>query len=119
MVNGIDYNNPASFFKQGAVGALYAGILSVLAYLGGFIPGLRNVKSNYIKSGAVIFVLLAALATFKAGAFTPEFFELVRETFLPNFAFSGILYEAFKVIISSSPRKQRPPLNPLVIGFLS
>lgn len=108
-VNGIDYSNPETFFEQGAVGALYAGILSLLAYLGGFIPGLRNIKSNYVKSGAVIFVLLAGLATFKAGVFTSGFFDLIQQTFLPNFAFSGIIYETFKVIMKLIPKKAQAP----------
>lgn len=97
--DGPIYESPETFFDQGTVGALIAGVMSLIAYLSGFIKPLRSVNLNFVRSGAVIFVLLAGLATFKEGALTPEFFDLLTSTFIPNFAYSALIYEAFKAIV--------------------
>lgn len=95
----VDYNQPDSFFDQGALGALYAAVVSILAYLGGFIPGVKNIKSGTIRSATIVFALLAAIATFRYGALTQQFFQTLIDTFLPNFAYSGVIYEGLKVIL--------------------
>ena len=95
----IDYSNPKSFFDEGFIGMIEAGVVSLLALLGGFIPGLRKVSNTWVRSGVVILVALVSLATFKAGALTDDFFNLLLVTFLPNCAGTNFLYAAFKNII--------------------
>lgn len=95
----VDYNEPKTFFDQGLIGALEAGVVAILALLGGFIPGLRTVGNKWVRSGVVIFVALTGLATFKAGALTEEFFTLLSATFLPNFGATNFLYASIKNIV--------------------
>ena len=95
----VDYNNPKSFFDEGLLGLIEAGIISVIALLGGFIPGLRKVSNAWVRSGVVIFASLAALATFKVGALNEEFFALLGGTFLPNFGGTNLIYATVKNIL--------------------
>lgn len=95
----VNYNEPKTFFDQGLIGALEAGVVAILALLGGFIPGLRTVGNKWVRSGVVIFVALTGLATFKAGALTEEFFTLLSATFLPNFGATNFLYASIKNIV--------------------
>lgn len=94
----VDYTNPDSFFEEGFIGSLKAGLLAIFAALGGFIPGLRKLDNKWLRSGIVVFVCLAALATFKQGALTENFFNLITGEFLPNFAYAGLVYKAFQLI---------------------
>lgn len=95
----VDYTNPKSFFDEGLLGLIEAGIISVIALLGGFIPGLRKVSNAWVRSGVVIFASLAALATFKVGALNEEFFALLGATFLPNFGGTNLIYATVKNIL--------------------
>lgn len=95
----VDYNNPDSFVSQGALGALFAAVVAILAYLGGFLPVLRNIKSNYIRSGTIIFALLSGVATFKYGALTPEFFNTLISAVLPNLVISNGVWDAIKWVL--------------------
>lgn len=106
----VDYTNPDSYFDQGLIGTIKAGLLAIIAALGGVIPGLRNIAGStkgakLISSGVVAFLALTALATFRAGALTENFFQLITGEFLPNFAYAGLLYSAYKLIIGLIPKK--------------
>ncbi len=79
----VDYNVPGSFVSEGALGALYAAVTAILAYLGGFLPGVRNIKSSYIRSGTVIFALLAGVATFRYGALNTTYLNALL-SIIPN-----------------------------------
>lgn len=96
---GIDYANPKTFWDQGAIGALFAGITALLAYLGGFLPGLRSIKPGIIRSGIVVFVAVCVLGTFKAGGLSEDLVQNLVNAFLPNFAYSGIIWEAVKIVL--------------------
>lgn len=95
----VDYNNPDSFVSQGALGALFAAVVAILAYLGGFLPILRNIKSSYVRSGTIIFALLSGVATFKYGALTPEFFNTLISAVLPNLVISNGVWDAIKWVL--------------------
>ncbi len=95
----VDYNDPKTFYQEGLIGAIQAGIVALLALLGGFIPGLRNVQSKWIRSGIVIAVSLSGIATFKAAAFDQDLFNLLFATFLPNFGGVNFVYATFKNLI--------------------
>lgn len=100
----VDYNNPDTFFDQGFIGAIYAGMLAIVAALGKFIPRLRTLSTSVkggklISSGVIAFLAIAVLIGFKQGGLTEKFFETVTAQFLPNFAYSGLLYSVYKLII--------------------
>lgn len=89
----VDYNNPQSFVSEGALGALYAAVTAILAYLGGLLPGLRNIQSNYIRSGTIIFALLAGVATFRYGALNTDYLNVLLSVVLPNFVITNGVWD--------------------------
>ena len=106
----VDYNNPDSFIKPNAVGLLEAGLYALIAFLGGFIPGVRQWAAStkgakFITSGIAIFVVVAVVATFRQGAFTEGVVQFALDKFLPSFAYSGLVYNLIKFIIGLLPKR--------------
>ncbi len=113
----IDYSKPDTFYEEGLIGTIKAGLLALIAALGGFIPALRKVASSskgmkLVTSGIVVLLALTSLVAFREGAFTENFFTMITKQFLPNFAYSGMVYSAFKLIIGLIPKKDKPATVP-------
>lgn len=106
----VDYSNPDSFYDQGFIGLIKAGVLAIIAALGAFLPGLRNiagsVKGGKIVSSAVVtFVALCAVIAFRQGAFTENLFNMITQEFLPNFGYMGLIYSAYTFVVNLVKRK--------------
>lgn len=99
----LDYNNPTTFFQEGFIGLLKAAVLAFIAALGAFIPGLREIASG-VKGGKLItsflvaFVSVVSVVTFREGMLTDEFFNTIKATFFPDFAYAGLIWSAVKTI---------------------
>jgi hypothetical protein len=108
----VNYNNPDSFFEEGFVGTLKAGILAIIAALGAFIPGLRQIATStkggkLVSAGVTAFLAITVLISFRSGGLTENFFNAITSEFLPNFAYSGLLYSVYKLIIGFLKRKDK------------
>lgn len=106
---GADYNNPETFFAEGFMGALKAGLLAIFITLGLAVKQLRPLiersGGKFAASAAVALVALASLVAFRQGAFTENFVEMLLNQYLPNFAYSGLVYNAIKFILGLLPKK--------------
>lgn len=94
----LSYADPSSFVSSYAVGLAVAAFSTLFTFLAGFIPAIGKWKGQ-VRALAVSFVVVAAAATFKLGALNADTVELVFDTFLPNFAFSGAIWELLKLIL--------------------
>jgi hypothetical protein len=110
----VDYSSPDSFFTEGFIGALKAALLALISALGAFIPGLRNIaakKGGKAFTSAVVGSLaLITLLLFKGEALTEHFFSTIMGFVLPGVAYSGIVYNLFKMIVGLI--KKKPPTAP-------
>lgn len=106
----VDYSNPDSFYDQGFIGLLKAGVLAIIAALGAFLPGLRTVATSakggkIISSAVVTFVALTAVIAFRQGAFTENLFNMITQEFLPNFGYMGLIYSAYTFVVNLVKKK--------------
>jgi hypothetical protein len=113
----IDYTKPDTFYDEGLIGTIKAGLLALIAALGGFIPALRKLSASskgmkLVTSGVVVLLALTSLVVFREGAFTENFFTMITKQFLPNFAYAGMVYSAYKLIIGLIPKKDKPATVP-------
>jgi hypothetical protein len=65
-----------------------------------------------VTSGVVVLLALTSLVVFREGAFTENFFTMITKQFLPNFAYAGMVYSAYKLIIGLIPKKDKPATVP-------
>lgn len=89
---------PGSYTDPGNVGMLTVAVTTILAYLSGVFPGLRNIKAGYLRTGIVSFIVLIGAATFKLGFLNENSVQFILDNFFPNFAYAGMVWEAIKFV---------------------
>lgn len=92
----VDHANPLSFVTQSAVDALTVALTVILAFFSGAIPALKNINAGFLRALASGIIIVAGTATFKFGFLNQESVDFVFKSFLPNFAYSGLIWEAIK-----------------------
>lgn len=95
----VDPTDPGSFIDPSNTNPLLMGIIMLLSYFAGVIPGLKKINITYVRSAIVAVVAIAGFATFKFGFFTSETVEYLVKGFFPNFAYSGFVYEFIKAAL--------------------
>lgn len=94
----VDPNDPGSFIDPANTNPLLVGVIMLISYFSGVIPGLKNIKITWIRSAVVAVVAVAGFLTLKVGFLNSETVEYIVKAFFPNFAYSGFAYELLKTV---------------------
>lgn len=92
-------SDPATIVSPDNVNALTVALTVILSFLSGLIPGLKNIKSNLLRSIAVGIIVVIATVSFKVGWFNEAAFTVILTTIIPNFAYSGTVWEVLKFVL--------------------
>lgn len=107
---GVDYSKPETFFQEGFLGTLKAGFLALFIAVAlafkSLRPLLERKGAKFAASAAVALVALTSTVAFREGVFTENFVQMLLKEFLPNFAYSGLVFNAIKFILGLIGKKK-------------
>jgi hypothetical protein len=104
----ISIGNPGTYVGDGNFNLLQVGLTILLSYLTSLFPAAAKLKP-YIRAATVALLVTGSFIIFKVGAINGETFALILATFLPNFAYSGILWEGLKFLLGLVGIKLKSP----------
>lgn len=95
----VNPSDPASIVAAPATNALTYSVTVILTFLSLLIPGIKNIKAGVLRAAVTGFVVILGAATWKFGFFTEDSLQYLLSGLLPNFAYSGVIWEILKFLL--------------------
>ena len=90
---------PGELISNNSVELLVGALTLIVSYFSGAFPILKRIKPALIRTAVVSAIILIGALQFKLGFLSAESMQFFFDNYLPNFAYTGLVYQFLKFLL--------------------